>query len=196
MNSRAKQKLHMNKQTKKLIVLLTLATSICVPAQAQSNHSTNSVASLDREPIGSKTSWLITTNSDNQIVLHMTNHTSGSNWITYGGPVLISLPGTFKDSDSGIVFFVESDGRHISAISPDGRILWHRQPALDGKLPPYSQTLPKPNPSIVWIGALNKSESERLKKTGSGKFIGISFNSKQAGVLDMENGDFIFQGQN
>jgi hypothetical protein len=80
-------------------------------------------------------------------------------------------------------------------LDKDGKILWCRQPALDGNLPPYSPTRPQPNPSIIWFGALTENQSERLKKTGSGKFIGISFGSRQAGVLDVKNGDFTFQGQ-
>jgi hypothetical protein len=41
----------------------------------------------------------------------------------------------------------------------------------------------------------NRTNNERLKNTGSGKFIGIRFNSRQGGVLDMKNGDFTFWGQ-
>ncbi len=102
---------------------------------------------------------------------------------------------TYRDPDSGTIFYVESDGHHVVALDKDGKVLWCRQPALDGNLPPYSEIAPRPNPSITWIGALRESERERLKKSGSGKFIGISFNSRQAGVLDLKNGDFTFQGQ-
>jgi hypothetical protein len=42
---------------------------------------------------------------------------------------------------------------------------------------------------------LTEPQSAGLQKTGSGKFVGISFNSRQAGVLDLKTGDFTFQGQ-
>ena len=40
----------------------------------------------------------------------------------------IALPHTYRDPDSGIIFYVETDGRHVSAINPDGKILWSRDP--------------------------------------------------------------------
>ena len=124
------------------------------------------------------------------------NTVTGSNWTRkISRPPTSTPPFAYKDAEKGIIFYVESDGHHISAISPDGRILWHRQPATDGNLPPYSEKHPRPNPTVVWIGALSKAEGERLKHTGNGRFIGISFNSRQSGVLDVKNGDFIFEGQ-
>ena len=102
---------------------------------------------------------------------------------------------SYREPDSGIIFYIEGDLHHIVALDKDGKILWRRQPALDGNLPPYSEEHPMKNPAIVWLGGLTEKEKERLKKTGSGKFIGISFGSRQAGVLDVKNGDFIFEGQ-
>src|SRR4051812_12323564 len=67
------------------------------------------------------------------------NTVTGSNWtrrINHPPPPVL-LPTTFKDADSGIVFYVESDGRHVSAISPDGKILWSRDPFLDSHLAHY-----------------------------------------------------------
>jgi hypothetical protein len=58
----------------------------------------------------------------------MHNNTSGSNWTVNGGLVPIALPHTYRDPDSGIIFYVETDGRHVSAINPDGKILWSRDP--------------------------------------------------------------------
>jgi hypothetical protein len=150
------------------------------------------VVADEREPAGSTTSFSITTNS-NQIVLHMHNDTSGSNWIVNGGPVPITPPYTYKDADSGIIFYLESDGRHITAINPDGKILWCRMPGTDGNLPPYSSTTPKPNPAITFIGVPG---AQTLKNKGSGQLIAIGFNSRQAGILDIKTGDFTFEGQN
>jgi hypothetical protein len=102
---------------------------------------------------------------------------------------------SYRDPASGTIFYVESDRHHVVALDKDGKVLWGRQPATDGNLPPYSAKHPRSNPAIVWIGALRENESARLKNTGSGKFIGIRFNSRQGGVLDMKNSDFTFWGQ-
>lgn len=113
------------------------------------------------------------------------------------GKDLNTPPGSrsYRDADAAIIYYVESDGHHIAALDKAGKVLWCRQPALEGDLPPYSATEPRLNPVIVWIGALRESEKERMKNTGSGQFIGIAFSSRQAGMVDIENGNFTFQGQ-
>jgi hypothetical protein len=148
-------------------------------------------AALKQEPIGSTTSWSVSTNSDNQIIWHVHNNTSGSNWIVNGGPVPISLPFTFNDTNSGISFRVESDGRHITAIDAGGKTLWHRDPFADAHLEFYRTKAPK----IIYIGKANKRSEEYWAKAGK-KVIGITFNSSQFGELDIETGDFFFGGQN
>jgi hypothetical protein len=97
----------------------------------------------------------------------------------------------YKDKESGTIFYVESDGRHVVALDTDAKILWNRNPFVDGKLQPYRTE----RPVITYIGAPEKEDAERLKTTGSGKFVAISFNSTQFGVLDVKNGDFTFEGQ-
>lgn len=143
----------------------------------------------EREPIGSTTSFSVTTNN-NQIVFHMHNNASGSNWIVNGGPVPITLPHTYKDADSGIVFYVESDGRHVTAINPDGHILWSRDPFADAHLEFYRTTTPR----IIYIDKMDKARGGMLKGK-SGKYLAIRFNSSQAGILDVTTGDFTFMGQ-
>src|SRR5262245_19835120 len=103
-------------------IAFLLAASLCASAQTNA-PSTSELHELwsKRQPIGSTTSWTaISTNSDYQLIYHMTNHTSGSNWIMYGGSVLL-LPYAYRDVDSGITFYVESDGRHVSAIDANGK---------------------------------------------------------------------------
>jgi hypothetical protein len=162
--------------------------------------------------------WVVHPDATNDVFLSATftpatNHPSPLNYHVWQGmlklpAVKISAPTrqagainaapaslSYRDPDSGIIFSVESDGRHIVAADKDGKILWRRQPGTDGNLPPYSETRPQTNPVVTWIGALTKDQSDHLKNTGSGKFIGIGFNSRQGGVLDVKNGDFIFQGQ-
>ena len=102
---------------------------------------------------------------------------------------------SYHDPVTGTTFYVESDLRHVVALDPAGKILWCRQPALEGNLPSYSPQHPTTNPPIVWLGGPGDSRSERLKTTGSGRFIGLSFNSRQGGVMDEKTGDFTFEGQ-
>ncbi len=90
-------------------------------------------------------------------------------------------PMVFHDDITGNYFYVESDGRHITAFAPDGKILWHRNPFVDAHLQPYRCT----KPIIKWIGR----DQYRQHK------LAIAFNSSQAGTLDDKTGDFQFAGQ-
>ncbi len=92
----------------------------------------------------------------------------------------------FKDKESGITFYVESDGRHVAAINAEGKILWHRDPFVEAKLEPYRFE----RPVIVWIGQPHAWMTEGRKE----KFISISFNSSQFGILDLKTGNFTFLG--
>jgi hypothetical protein len=135
------------------------------------------VLAAEREPPGSKTSYTVTTNGD-QLVYRFHNNTSGSNWVAYGD-MPIAIPYTYKDADSGIIFYVESDGRHVTAISPEGKILWTRDPFADAHLPFYRTQTPR----IVQIG-----------RNGSWLLF-IKFNSSQCGSIDVKTGHFTFTGQ-
>lgn len=184
----------MNCSAKTITHMALLVVGLMGVAPAGRAESTNSVDS-DREPPGSRTLTYID-HTNNTVVY--SNSVSHSNWTLKinSPPPPITYPYSYKDPNTGIVFYVESDGHHVAALDQNGKILWCRQPALDGNLPPYSETRPQPNPLIIWIGALTKSQSDRLKTKGSGKFVGVAFRSRQAGVLDVTNGDLTFQGQN
>jgi hypothetical protein len=58
---------------------------------------------------------------------------------TYTGKHLTDFPGpqVCKDPTSGTLLYVESDGRHVAAISRDGKLLWNRDPFKDAHLPFY-----------------------------------------------------------
>ena len=96
-------------------------------------------------------------------------------------------PQSYKDADTGIIFYVESDGRHVSAISQEGKILWHRNPFEDAKLEPYRCKFPV----ISFVGKPN----DWMIKGGNKKYILINFNSSQAGIMDFDKGDFICIGK-
>jgi hypothetical protein len=146
----------------------------------------------EQEPRGSKTSWSVTTNN-NQIVFHMHNDTSGSNWTVSGGTVPISLPHTYRDADSGVVFYVESDGRHVSAIAADGKLLWSRDPFVDAHLAFYRTRTPR----IVHFDKIDPTDKDHnwMLRGQTGLRLAIVFNSSQFGTIDAKSGEFTFLGQ-
>jgi hypothetical protein len=93
----------------------------------------------------------------------------------------------FQDKESGLLFYVESDGRHVAAIDRDGKILWHRDPFVDAKLEAYRVE----HPVIVEIGAPIDWMIEGRK----GKFVRVNFNSSQCLLLEMKSGAAISMGQ-
>jgi hypothetical protein len=101
-------------------------------------------------------------------------------------PGVVCPPQTYKDSNSGLIFYVESDGRHVTAINPEGKILWTRNPFEDARLEPYRNPMPR----ITWIGPVGENA---LGKTGT--FIFIRFDSSQGGVMNVETGDFTYGGR-
>jgi hypothetical protein len=150
-----------------------------------------------REPKGS-TNTMYHCFDNRNIGFYLHNNTSGDNWIVPSPPPPISLPYTLKDADSGVIYYVEQDGRHVTAINPDGAILWHRDPFADAHMQYYRTNDPrivrfdleKPTPSENW------DLVERvLGKKGVREYISISFNSSQTGFMDITTGDFFFTGQ-
>src|SRR5262249_36881652 len=90
------------------------------------------------------------------------------------GRGVVCPPQTYKDAASGLLFYVESDGRHVTAINSEGKILWTRNPFEDARLTPYRN----PFPRIIYIGPAtdwtppNKTE----------QFFFIRFDSSQSGM--------------
>ena len=107
-------------------------------------------------------------------------------------------PLAFKDPRTLISFYVESDGRHLAAIDPNGTLLWVRNPYED--LPgacPYRT--PRPvigRIEVVEITPIYASELQRRGANPSHQFIAITFDSSQFGVVDETNGDYLPEGQN
>lgn len=115
----------------------------------------------------------------------------GAQESTYVGHYLEPFPGpqAYKDPNSGTVLYVESDGRHVAAISSDGKLLWNRDPHEDAHLDSYRTK----NPQIVYIGPPPKGSLPPGWKRNT--FVGVSFNNSQFGVLRIRDGDFRFLGQ-
>lgn len=110
-------------------------------------------------------------------------------------------PITYRDPETSVLFYVESDGRHLAAINPDGKLLWVRSPFEDKGLCPYRTA----RPVIRSIGPYNipagyaENIAEDMKRRGanpSHRFIWIEFDSTQFGEVDQTTGDFLYEGQN
>ena len=105
-------------------------------------------------------------------------------WHDFSGPQV------YRDTHSGTLYYVESDGRHVASISRGGKLLWVRDPFKDAHLEPYRTD----NPQIISIGeATWWGEGPPPKFRGS---VIITYNSSQFGALNRSNGDFQFLGQN
>jgi hypothetical protein len=100
-----------------------------------------------------------------------------------------SGPQVYKDPNSGTLFYVETDGRQVAAISGEGKLLWSKDPFKDAHLPFYRTE----KPQIVYIGPAPKGV--RPPGEESNKFVSIAFNSSQFGLLRMSDGVFEFLGQ-
>jgi len=92
----------------------------------------------------------------------------------------------YKDPASKVIFYVETDGRHVVAISEDGKILWRKNPFVDAGLDPYRLA----RPTIECIG----SKCQGL--SGNDKSVVVWFTSSQFGVIDIATGKFTPMGQN
>ena len=95
----------------------------------------------------------------------------------------------YKDRHSGIILYVESDARHVSAISQTGKLLWTRDSFKDAHLELYRTK----HPQIASIGPGSKNI---WVKGDPHDFVDLSFNSSQFGLLRISDGEFFFGGQN
>ena len=98
-------------------------------------------------------------------------------------------PQVYRDPISRTLLYVESDGRHVAAISDDGKLLWVRDPFKDAHLPFYRTE----KPQIVYIGPVPESDRPAGRKQDG--FVAISFNNSQFGVMKVSDGEFLFRGQ-
>jgi len=110
---------------------------------------------------------------------------------TYVARYLTDFPGpqVYKDPISGTLLYIETDGRHVAAISVQGKLLWHRDPFKDAHLPFYRTE----KPQIVYIGPASKDHHPAGEKPE--KFAAISFNNSQFGLMRISDGEFLFSGQ-
>jgi hypothetical protein len=93
----------------------------------------------------------------------------------------------YKDPGSGSLFVVGRDGRHLTAIGPDGKVRWDVDPFEQAGLDPYRSN----RPMIVRIG----SAPAGLKDIRQSDFIAIAYDSSQFGIVRIADGSFEFLGQ-
>ena len=110
------------------------------------------------------------------------------------GPGSPGKPIAYHDDQTDILFYVESDGRHLAALDRSGKLLWVRDPFVDQNLCPYRNA----RPIIFRIGPIPKPYEALVVKAWKrqGPFIEIHFDSSQFGAVDVKTGDFFFEGQN
>jgi hypothetical protein len=113
---------------------------------------------------------------------------------------------SYVDPRTQITFYVESDGRHLAAIDSSGKLMWVRNPFEDSELCPYRS--PRPVIDELKTVEVTKDEPNYLnKRTGrqfrslgmadpSHKFLKLTFDSSQFGLLDESTGDFLELGNN
>jgi hypothetical protein len=103
--------------------------------------------------------------------------------VQYRGPV------AYVDKKAHLVVYAESDGKHLSAIDFEGRVLWTRSPFADAHLKPYRVAEPK----IAEIYAPLPWMLEGAK--GKDAFVALEFESTQFGLVDLNSGKFLSLGQ-
>ena len=99
-------------------------------------------------------------------------------------------PFTYLDSATKTILYVEADGRHLSAISFEGKIRWTRDPFVDAHLEPYRVDYPRIvqiYQPLPWMLGVHPDPKRH--------FVTIGFDSSQTGLVDVTTGDFFFVGQ-
>ena len=97
-------------------------------------------------------------------------------------------PQAYVPAGGSTLLYVETDGKHLSAIALTGEILWTKVPHEETGLEAYRTD----NPRIVYIGPADESA---LRGRSASDYVSISFNNSQALLVNMETGAFELLGQ-
>ncbi|HEY1381358.1 MAG TPA: hypothetical protein VGF55_31445 [Gemmataceae bacterium] len=103
----------------------------------------------------------------------------------------MDAPISYKDAESGIIVYVETDRRHVAAIDPAGRVLWQRDLIVDGPVTfgPHAPSGKKP--SVISLRKPTERDVTSMKRSGkSGDCVGVSFNNREWGLIDIRSGDY------
>lgn len=108
-----------------------------------------------------------------------------------------AIPMTYKDPQTSITLYVESDGRHVAAIAADGKLLWvsdlfkKSRPCSADKTTPVIVSI-KDGPQMTVFGY----ELQRFGFEARDRIIEVTFASNEFGELDERTGDFVCEGIN
>ena len=94
-----------------------------------------------------------------------------------------SGPQVYKDPKTGTLLYLETDGRHLAAISSEGKLLWTRDPFCGAHVPFYRFK----NPKVVTIKAVSPASDPQEGEPDT--FVSIFLANSQFGWLRsaMEN---------
>jgi hypothetical protein len=124
---------------------------------------------------------------------------------TWFEPFTAHQPYLMNDPRSGLMLYVESDGRHVSAITRQGKILWHRNvfddPKLEKGFPPpplidgknhFSAREYFSHQVIERIGPVPDCEIPAIDQGPAGHYIRTSSGGNHIFyLLDATTGDFV-----
>jgi hypothetical protein len=95
------------------------------------------------------------------------------------------LPFTFK-AKTGIIFYVETDGRHMAAIDRNGKILWHKTPYEDKAI--FGKKIE--GRVIYRLLEADDSDLELMQRRGkTGQYIRVSCGMHEVGLLNQNTGE-------
>lgn len=99
---------------------------------------------------------------------------------------------SFREGHTGVVVYAESDCRHVAAVGGDGTVLWRRDlPAEAGVRPGRADV----SPAVTHLGAPLDWQLRAVRsRWGAGPYVGVGFNDKSFGLLDVWTGAYTRMG--
>ncbi len=100
----------------------------------------------------------------------------------------------YKDERSGILFYFERDGQHVSAIDQGGAVLWHVNPTEHAARKVTERDGNVWRPYITYAGPTSDRDLLWSRFEGkSAEFIAIGL-GREFGLLDVNTGEYHFRG--
>jgi hypothetical protein len=99
---------------------------------------------------------------------------------------------SFREEQTGVVVYAEPDRRHVAAVGDDGAVLWRRDlPAEAGVRPRRADV----GPAVIHLGAPLDWQLRAVRgRWGAGPYVGVGFNDKSFGLLDVWAGAYTPMG--
>lgn len=97
---------------------------------------------------------------------------------------------SYVDPDSGAMFRVESDGLLLTKRDRTGQIVWTKDLRAEAGVPDYRHL----HPRLMFVGApLRWMMQDRPDKHR--RYLAVSYDNSQFGLVDIETGAFYMLGQ-